>query len=846
MNDLRATYRLQFRNGMTFQRAAELVPYLTDLGISHLYASPIFRAALGSTHGYDVADHQELEPELGGSAGFSRLAEALQQHGLGLMLDIVPNHMAVSTANPWWRDVLQFGQNSRYANHFDIDWRARRLLLPLLGEPYGEALEEDKFELALEDGAVTFRYYELSLPLAPGTLEAVAGKAGDAEQLAEAVRGDRERLHRLHEKQVWQLAYWRLAREALPYRRFFEIADLVGVRVEDPAVFAQVHALPLQLLREGKLDLLRIDHIDGLADPAGYLERLKIESGGAGVLVEKILGPDEELPGDWACLGTTGYEIAELITALQVERQNEAEISAAWHSFTGAAVDYEELVKSCKHHILVNNLAGELAALVRMALELAAGSLKHRDIGPDSLRLALVELAVALPVYRTYIDRAGATARDAELLKAAAEAARGERRLEDATALDFLLQLLLEPAAGDEARLTFIQRFQQTTGPLTAKAVEDTAFYRFNRLIALNEVGGEPGRFGIAQPDFHAAMGRRAEKWPSSLSATATHDTKRGEDARARLTVLSEMPREWRAAVESWHRQLADIEEEVTAAVHREDAWLFYQALAGAWPGDLLLDNEEGLQDLAERLAAFMTKALREAKERSSWTAPDAAYEDKVERFVCCLFKPSSRPLLRQIRAMITRLEPAGLVNALAQVTLKMTLPGVPDVYQGSELPDHSLVDPDNRRAVDFARRRQLLEKVKDLPAHQVMRDWRAGLPKFWLTHRLLAARRQHAEIFARGTYEPLVVEGDEADHVLAFARVLDKGPRIIVAVPLRVSRHLDPWSPSWLAEAFAQTYLKLEGGPFTGIDGATVQGTQLSLGRLWKNLPIAVLCSHP
>jgi len=841
---LRATYRLQFRNGMTFERAAGLVPYLADLGVSHLYASPIFRATPGSTHGYDVADHQELEPELGGAAGFSQLVAALRQHGLGLMLDIVPNHMAVSTANPWWRDVLTYGRSSRYAEHFDIDWQAPRLLLPILSEPYGEALEQGKFEIVAEKGEASFRYQALSLPLAPGTLEAVAGEEGDPERLAETINADRQRLHHLHERQVWQLAYWRLAREALPYRRFFEIADLIGVRVENPAVFAEVHALPLQLLREGKLDLLRIDHIDGLADPKGYLDRLKLESGGAGVFVEKILGAEEELRPDWACLGTTGYEIAHLITSLQVDRQKEGEMSMAWHSFSGAAEDYDELVKTSKRRILTRNLAGELAALVRMARDLATGSLEYRDLGPDSLRLALIELACALPVYRTYIDRAGPSAEDAALLEAAGEAVRLEPGVEDNAAVDFLLQLLLEPAADDEDRVTFIRRFQQTTGPLTAKAVEDTAFYRYNRLIALNEVGGEPGSFGLPVADFNRGMTRRAQRWPSNLSATATHDTKRGEDARARLALLSEMPRDWLTAVESWNRQLLEIDGKLVRGIHKEDAWLFYQALVGAWPGDITLEQEEELQDLAGRLSAFMTKALREAKQRSSWTDPDGLYEEHIERFVQCHFERRNRALLRDVRAMITRLEPAGMVNSLVQLTLKMTLPGVPDVYQGTELPDYSLVDPDNRRPVDFEKRRRLLAELRDRPARQTMKNWRSGWPKFWLTMRLLALRQDYPDIFAQGGYEALTVEGEEASHVLAFSRALERGPRIIVALPLRILKHADPWSVSWLGAAFSHTHLRLQGDAYNSLDGKRFEGPDVSLGTLWQSLPVAVLVS--
>ncbi|WP_011581991.1 MULTISPECIES: malto-oligosyltrehalose synthase [Chelativorans] len=848
-----ATYRLQFREGMTFERAAEIVPYLAELGVSHVYASPIFTAASGSTHGYDVADHQELDPVLGGVEGFALLAKALKEHGLGLLLDIVPNHMAVSTVNPWWRDVLKHGPESRFASHFDINWQAPKLLLPVLGEPYGEALREGKLVLRMDEetGEPVFGYYDLSLPLSPETLSLLLqdGDAGDAEALAltlQKANEDKDLLHRVHEAQSWRLAYWRLAREALTYRRFFEIADLIGVRVEDPAVFADVHKLPLRLVKEGIVDGLRIDHIDGLADPKGYLAALRKASGLEYVLVEKILGPDEDLRPEWRCAGTTGYEVARLITALQVEPSQREAMDKGWSRFTGNDAQFSSQVLAAKRRILTVNLAGELDGLVRLAEAIAIEDIATRDFGRDALRLAIVELASAMPVYRTYIDKDGASEEDRALMEKAVSRVERGREVEDDRVIAFIASLLLDPTKGSKMRAEFITRFQQTTGPLMAKAVEDTVFYRFNRLIALNEVGAEPDEFGLGPETFHDAMTKRAESWPHALSATATHDTKRGEDARARLAVISEMPQEWAAAVSRWHEAAEELRIELPrgAAPTPGTEWLLYQALAGAWPADLSLQDEEGLQELAERLVAFMTKALREAKRQTSWTDQNEPYETAVENYVRGIFAPERRSFLREVRAIVAVIEPAGIVNSLAQLVMKLTLPGVPDIYQGCELLDYSMVDPDNRRPVDFELRRMLLHEVRDMPAAEAMDRWREGLPKLWLLHRLLRLRRAHADIFNHGGYEPVEIAGDENMHAIAYARVLE-GRRVVVAVPRIVLRHCEPGRSSWISSAFGRTMLQLpatSSGHYRTLTGQALDKLELPLSMLWDELPVAVL----
>jgi (1->4)-alpha-D-glucan 1-alpha-D-glucosylmutase len=869
MTTPRATYRLQFREGMTFERAAELVPYLADLGISHLYASPIFTAAPDSSHGYDVADHQELDPVLGGVGGFARLAKALKKHELGLLLDIVPNHMAVSTQNPWWRDVLKWGRASRYARHFDIDWSAPRLLLPVLGEPYGEALVEGKFELRLdaERGELAFGYHDLALPLSPETYPVLLGTSGVAEpDLAGALRDSTRRrqiddavrranrnlefLHRMHEAQIWRLAYWRLAREALTHRRFFEIADLIGVRVEDEAVFADVHKLPIQLGRDGIVDGLRVDHVDGLADPKAYLARLRKASGIDYVVVEKILGSGEALRADWECAGTTGYEVGQLITAVQVDSAGRDIMTQGWTGFSGDGPDYARQVLNAKRRIFTVNLAGELRALVWLAHRIALGDRATRDYGEDDLRLALVELAAVLPVYRTYVEEDEASAEDRAVILQAAERVIGGREVEDERVIRFVASLLVEPANGSPERADFVRRFQQTTGALTAKAVEDTVFYRYNRLVALNEVGAEPEKFGVDGDTFHEVMRRRAEAWPRAMSATSTHDTKRGEDARARLAVLSEMPREWLAAVSHWHEASESLREELPRgpAPGLRGEWLFYQALAGAWPPELSLDDEEGLAELCERLVGFMTKALREAKRRTSWTDQNEPFEAAVENYIRELFSPTRRHLLHGIHSVVTGIEPAGLLNSLSQLALKLTLPGVPDIYQGCELLDYSMVDPDNRRPVDFALRQRLMRELPALSPEQAMRRWREGAAKFWLLHRLLQMRKSQSELFERGAYQPVEIEGEGAAHVIAFARILATRC-VVVAVPRLMLRHIDVEQPSWISgSSFVHTRLRLpfEAARCTTLTGAlpASEGTSPAVSVLWRDFPVAVLQS--
>jgi (1->4)-alpha-D-glucan 1-alpha-D-glucosylmutase len=811
-----STYRLQFRDGMTLEKAADLAPYFAALGISHLYASPLFAAVPGSTHGYDVVSFAEIDPAIGGSEGFNALAAALDRQGLGLILDFVPNHMGASPFNPWWRDVLEWGQESDYREHFDIDWAAPKLIVPALGEPYGEALQQGRFGLALDDrdGGITLTYHDLRLPLTPPSYgrilarieaepfpelarrfaaarpetatpakEELATLARDAavrpkldEAIAAAV-ADHVALHDLHEAQVWRLSYWRAARERLTYRRFFEIADLVGMRVERPRVFDDVHALLKALIADGCVHGVRIDHIDGLADPRTYLDRLQETIGReepSFLLVEKIRGPGEVLRPSWPVAGTTGYEFIEALAGLFVDPQNAPAMTEAYEAFLGRPVDYTAMVRETKRRILVRNLAGELEFLRDLAQAFAERDPSTRDYGADSLRRAIVESAAALPVYRTYVNVAGPDETDRAIIGAAADAVKASREVEDEGAVHFIARLLtldLPDPETQAAALVFAARFQQTTGSVMAKALEDTVFYRYNRLIALNEVGGDPNRFGAPVEAFHRAMQARLAQQPFGLSATGTHDTKRGEDARARLYCISEMPGEWSAAVSGWSGMLEKHRGEIDGAAvpEAEIEWLFYQALAGAWPADLQVDDAAELAALTARMDAYIVKAVREAKLRTSWGVPARDYEKKVAHFVQAAL--SHQDFLKDFRRRCAPLFLAGAVNSLSQLAIKLAAPGVPDIYQSTELWDLSLVDPDNRRPIDFETRREVLDETGTAAPEALLEDWRSGRAKMRLLKAGLTFRRDHPRLFGEGEYLRLEIAGGAAEHLIAFAR---------------------------------------------------------------------------
>jgi (1->4)-alpha-D-glucan 1-alpha-D-glucosylmutase len=890
-----ATYRLQLRGQQTFDEARQIAPYLARLGVSHLYASPIFAAAPGSTHGYDVIDFGTIEPAIGGRSGFIELCKTLELHRLKIILDMVPNHMRASPSNTWWRDVLEWGSESAFAEHFDVDWTAPKLLLPLLDKPYALALRRGELglEYNAEQGQIAFTYHDTRLPvssrsyvqvLAAVQLEPAAvlasgfaaasspTAAGLKAQLVAAgkpmadaigaavhrIAAEPAKLDQLHDAQIWRLVHWRLAREMLTYRRFFEISELVGVAVERHQTFKDVHALLLDLIARNTVDGVRVDHIDGLADPRAYLARLKDVIGRHDiyVVVEKILGLDETLPSAFATAGTTGYEFISTIAGLLVDAAQESAMTRAYVGFTTSEPDYSVVATRAKRRTLTYNLAGELEALVRLAVELAWEEPNSRDFGRDTLRRAIVELAVAMDVYRTYIDGTGPSNEDRRRMEAAARIAKATGKIEDETVIDYLARLLLLDRASIAIKakaLSFTLRFQQTTVPLMAKAIEDTAFYRYNRLIALNEVGGAPGRYGAPLCAFHEAMIHRAQCQPLGLTATATHDTKRGEDARARLYVLSECPQEWQMAVEHWSKLNAPLRGNAGGLTvpEAETEWLFYQALLGAWPATLNAEDTAGLAALRDRMASFMCKALREAKLRTSWTRPDLAYEQAIENFVrAALLAGRCTAFLSDFTKRARPLFVAGALNGLSQTLIKLIAPGIPDIYQGTDLWDLALVDPDNRRPVDFTERARLLAEEERAVPHELLATWSSGAIKLRLLRTGLALRARLRHVFERGRYQPLDLSGERARHAVAYARI--SGEDAIIAVAPRFAlRMLEGQSvPLVPPERWAATRLHLPNelkprvwrDVFTG-DG--VDGGDPEVATLLGRFPVALLVNE-
>lgn len=791
-----ATYRLQFRNGMTFEQAAAIVPYLKRLGVSHLYASPIFAATKGSTHGYDVTDHNAFDPDLGGREGFEKLHQALKKAGLKLILDIVPNHMAASLENPWWRSVIEFGRDSAFADHFDIDW-SRRLTLPVLGKPFDEALADGEIRLAIDraNGCLALGYYDNLFPLNPASYGFVAESFPEASSFAreagwqapfdgridEELRQlsqDHAFISTLHDRQSWQLTYWKEAKKDLSYRRFFEVTGLVGVRVEDEAVFSDVHALILELVRTGKVDGLRVDHVDGLARPCQYLRRLRAAIGDDKLLlVEKILGPGEKLPAEWGNVGTTGYEFIDRLSGLLVETAGREAMRSAYSTFCSRPLEMGDEIRAAKELMLRRNFEGELARLAAHAAARAAEA--GQDLGKEALADALVEIIHGFSVYRTYGEQDGLSGPDLAMLGSAVGAALA-REEADPQAIRFITPLL----HGDNEDKPFRQRFQQLTGPVMAKAIEDTLFYRINPLIALNEVGADPEGTEGGTDAFHAAM---MEEMPLSLLATSTHDTKRGEDARARLYALAEAPDLWAEAVSRWSRMNSSLRTTIDGrAVPEPDVeWLIYQALAGIWPAGEV--DDAAVAGLSERFLPYLEKALREAKLRTDWLDEKPDYEAAVKSFAERLLSPASSDFLDDFAATLQPFMAAGMVNSLSQTVAKLTAPGIPDIYNGAEALDLSLVDPDNRRPVDFDRLSAWLDETPDL-ATLASTDTEGRLKQQIIT-RTLRARRDHPELFLTGDYIPLTVRGPLASYHIAWLRLLPDEAALVVLTRLPLTR---------------------------------------------------------
>lgn len=761
-----ATYRLQFRNGMTFDKACALVPHIKALGVSHLYASPIFRATTGSTHGYDVVDPNEVDPALGGREGFDRLAETLRKAGLGLILDIVPNHLGASLENPWWRSVIELGRDSPHADVFDIDW-SRRLTLPVIARLLEDEIAEGNVSLVRHDGVPVIECYGNRYPLHPSTHDFVRLDGG-AEHLLEVIA-----------RQPWQFIPWQEAASNLSYRRFFEITGLVGVRVEDPRVFEETHRTVLEMVRSGQVDGLRIDHIDGLADPEAYLTNLREAAGpDCYIVVEKILERGEQLPDAWPVSGTTGYEFISSLADVLVDHAY-GKLDLAYAEAAPEMAETKAALRAAKELMVDRNFRGEVTQLQAMVRDIAATEPRATGLAPEVLDAALREVLIAFPVYRTYGSARGLHGSDVAVLDRVFNGLMEHPDEALCAAFRFLRSTLKGDVgvANATAAKTFRTRLQHLTGPLLAKSLEDTFFYRYNRLIALNEVGGDPTARDGSVEGFHAAMKLRLRKQPEALSTTSTHDTKRGEDARARLYAISEMPREWVEAVTRWRQMnAANISELADGPAPEPNVeWLVYQALAGVWPPDLAPDDRAGLKALEERFLPYVEKALREAKLRTDWAETSVEYEQAVQAYASRLLSADNDEFLADFHRTIAPLVGAGLVNSLSQTLIKLASPGIPDIYQGCEGLDFSLVDPDNRRIPDFA------SFGPDGP----------GGAKYRLIASALDLRAREPDLFALGDYLPLKADGPMAEHIVAFARKREE--KIVIAVaPRLMLKHLE------------------------------------------------------
>jgi (1->4)-alpha-D-glucan 1-alpha-D-glucosylmutase len=902
----RATYRLQLGPEFGFARVAELVPYLQRLGVSHCYASPFLRARPGSSHGYDIIDHNALNPEYGTPEDFDHLTATLAAAGMGLILDHVPNHMGVGSDNAWWMDVLEHGPASPRAGFFDIDWRPRkeelhgRVVLPILEDHFGRVLGRGLLQLQLdaERGEIAVHYWEHRFPLDPRTypqvlalssdqhaalaaadeaaaleyrslVEALAGLPArdDLEPTQVAARRRDQRVHKrrlarllreqpllaqlvgenvaalngtpdhpetmtalgnLLEDQAYRLAYWRVAGDEINYRRFFDINDLAGLRMENDEVFEATHGLVLDLIARGQLHGLRLDHLDGLYDPAGYGHTLRTRLGeeiaarrgiaaeSAGdevyVVVEKILAEHERLPADWPVHGTTGYEFARLVGGLFVDGAQERALDRVYTRFVGHRVDYEELLYQSKLLIMRTSLASELNVLADGLDRLSEADWRTRDFTRSKLREALREVVACFPIYRTYLGDGEPSSDDVRHVEWAVARARRRSRAVDLSAFDFLQDVLLGRVQGDawpdlRARVRhFARRLQQFTGPVTAKGMEDTTFYLYNRLLALNEVGGEPDRVGVSVAAFHHVNRERLRHWPHAMLGTSTHDSKRSEDVRARIGVLSEVPDRWGEAVARWSTLNRRHRKKVGGALapSRNDEFAFYQNLLGVWPQDP--PQGEDREEIVGRLRAAMLKSVREGKRHSSWINPDAGYEEALGRFIDRALDPTTgEHFLAEFEPFCRRVVHHGRLGSLAQTLIKLTAPGVPDLYQGTEVWAESLVDPDNRRPVDHAANAARLDRLAatrgeggpEAVVRTLLEGPHDGRAKLWLSWRALELRRIHPELFRDGEYLPVEAVGERADHVVAFARVID-GEACLVVVP-RLTAGLCGWEDASL-----------------------------------------------
>jgi (1->4)-alpha-D-glucan 1-alpha-D-glucosylmutase len=941
-----STYRLQFNHSFTFSDATAIVDYLHALGVSDCYASSYLTAVPGSGHGYDVADPTALNPEIGDESDYWRWIEALNTRQMGHVVDLVPNHMGIAkSANPWWQDVLENGPSSRFARFFDIDWQpikpelADKVLIPMLGDLYGAALEGGELQLSYSQGAFIVGSYDNRLPVAPDTFPAVFGaplegwladhQGEDAEELQSILtasghlplRSSRapedvatrarekeivkrrlaalttrspgvralveaslvringtpgqprsfDELDRLLNLQSYRLAHWRVASEEINYRRFFDVNELAALRMEDPEVFEEVHRFALDLVQRGGPSGLRIDHVDGLYDPAEYLRRLQSRCGGRFyIVVEKILGAAEELPASWPVAGTTGYEFGAVVNDLFVDRRNERALDDIFARFVRerrSRLSFVDLAYQSRKDVMHETMSGDINALGHRLAGFSERNRHFRDFTLYSLISTLKEVIACFPVYRTYVTDTGPVSEsDRRYIVEAIRFAKRRAPVVPSLVFDFIERLLLKltPVTTPEdaaERMQFIGKFQQITSPVAAKGIEDTALYRFPRLLSLNEVGADPTRFGLDPSAVHDWLGSRQQRWPSGLSATSTHDSKRSEDVRARLNVLSEIPGAWKSAVLKWRALNRRFKRDVGGkpAPDAGEEYFLYQTLLGAWPFENGPDEE-----FVGRIWAYMMKALRESKTHTSWLDPDVAYEDAVQRFIRAILDPGrGAPFLEAFRPLQSRVAEIGMYNSLAQLLIKITAPGVPDFYQGSELWDLRLVDPDNRRSVDYAARRRTLETLAcrrppddGTLAAELLARRHDGRIKMFVTTRALQARRRLRPAFD-GAYLPLTTAGTRRDSLFAFARRNGTGlavtavPRLVASVvqdgpegPLPPLGHVWADTRMELPEGFPATFRDV----FTGarIDaepaGDGTAATIIPAAALFAQFPVALL----
>ena len=873
-----ATYRLQLHANFGFDAASQIADYLHQLGISHVYCSPYLQAAPGSKHGYDVVDHHKVNEELGGSEAHDKFCKHLGECDLGQVLDIVPNHMATSgRRNRLWWDVLENGPSSRYAPYFDIDWNVpdemirNKTLIPILGDHYGRVLSRHEIKVERKGGEFVVKYFENEFPAAPKSLPLIladaAVKSGsdylaflshsldllprptatdqvsltqrhrdkelirvllgrlfnEVPFIAEAtdsvlkeLNGNADKLDHFLERQNFRLAFWRAAEQDLVYRRFFDVNTLVGLRMESPQVFADTHAVILNWLREGVLDGIRVDHPDGLRDPRQYFERLRKESPDVWILGEKILEPGEKLRREWPINGTTGYDYLNEVSGLFVDSEKEAELNRIYEQFTGAPTNYPAVCRDKKHRVLRDLLGSDVNRLTTLLLDICRTHRNQRDFTRHDVIRAIREVVACFPVYRTYVvpERNEITADDEHYVNEAIEAAKGHRPEIDADLFDFMRDILLLRIHGT-LETEFVMRFQQFTGPAMAKGVEDTVFYNYNRLVSLNEVGGNPGRFGIAPGEFHRYCAETQSSFPTTMLGLSTHDTKRSEDVRARINLLSEIPDQWEGALRKWSEMNSSLK--ANGAPDPNTEYFLYQTLIGAWPISV------------ERLLPYMEKATREAKAQTNWLSPHKAFEEGTKQFIENLYK--SECFQKELEGFVQPLIEPGRINSLSQLLLKLTSPGIPDTYQGCELWDLSLVDPDNRRSVDYEKRRQLLRELPSLNVQQVWDRCDEGLPKLWTTYHALQLRRKYPEYFGpEADYAPIFAEGSKAEHLVGYRR----GENVLVLVPRLVMKLGGSWDDT--------TVMVPVGTWRNHLTNLVVNSGKQRLGGIFSNFPVALL----